>query len=72
MRFQKPFLALGETAEFDYNGYNYKIVARYGVGMLFAHDPVGFDLRRRSDRGGKVIVPLSVSLPAADQNSSRR
>ena len=44
--FGPEFLPLGRTIEVEHNGYKYRITARYGVGMVFAHDQVGFDINR--------------------------
>jgi hypothetical protein len=41
------FLPLGVPVVVDVGPARYSIVARYAVGMLFAHDQVGFDINRQ-------------------------
>jgi hypothetical protein len=42
----QPFVPLGEPIEVRHAGFAYTITPRYAVGMMLAHDHVGFDILR--------------------------
>jgi archaellum component FlaC len=42
----RDFVPLGEPIAVSYDGFSYTITPRYAVGMLLAHDHVGFDILR--------------------------
>jgi hypothetical protein len=44
----EDFVPLGEPISVTHEGFNYTITPRYAVGMLLAHDHVGFDILRET------------------------